>query len=204
MKLPILLASIFLTVLTACAPDTPKTGPAAAPRPEFLKADFSPDADADLKKLGFALPTAKIRAPDFVLKGLDGTPRSLSSFRGKVVLLNFWGVWCYYCRLEMPSLQRLYDTFKARGLEVVAVDVQDTPEEAEAYIKKNKHTFPVLLDESLSVSSAYGVTGFPTTFLVDGNGYLRAMKSGAVNWEKPDVAALFNKILERPAKPESK
>ncbi|MBN2352576.1 MAG: TlpA family protein disulfide reductase [Spirochaetales bacterium] len=164
---------------------------------QFIQVDFTPEADQNLKRIGFVLPSAPVKAPDFSLKGLDGSTHSLSSYRGKLVLLNFWGVWCYYCRLEMPSLQRFYSRFKADGLEILAVDVRDTPETVRDFIKKNKYTFPVLLDETLSVTGMYGVGSFPTTFVVDREGYLRAMATGAADWENPAIVAVFNKILGR-------
>ncbi len=166
----------------------------------YAPVDFSPDTYADLKNLGFILPTGtgKIKAPDFTLKDLAGQTRSLSSFRGKVVFLNFWGVWCYYCREEMPSLQRFYDRLKAKGLEIVAVNVQDTEETARDYIVKNKHTFPVLLDKDYKAMAQYGPRGFPTSYLIDRDGHLQAMLVGSRAWDTPEVFQAFEKILTGP------
>jgi peroxiredoxin len=195
MKKHILFILIAAAVLSACAPRAEAPAPEKASRVVPVPVDFGPDATRDLKKLGFLMPTREVKAPDFNLKSLDGEPRSLSSFRGKLVFLNFWGAWCQFCRIEMPSMQRLYDRCKAAGLEIVAVDVRDTEEEARAFIQKNKHTFPVLLDTNLQATGTYGVGVFPTTFLIDREGYLRAMINGGREWDSPEVIAVFSKIL---------
>jgi peroxiredoxin len=160
--------------------------------------DFDPATNAELKKLGFVLPTGRIKAPDFTLKDLNGQSRSLSFWRGKVVFLNFWGVWCYYCRLEMPSLQRFYDRLKEQGLEIVAVNVQDAEQTAREYITKNKHTFPVLLDKEYKAVEQYGPRGFPTTYLIDREGYLQAMLVGSREWDAPEIINVFKKLLASP------
>jgi peroxiredoxin len=160
--------------------------------------DFTTETNTYLQNLGFILANGRIKAPDFTLQDLAGKQRSLSSFRGKVVFLNFWGVWCYYCREEMPSLQKFYDRMKSKGLEIVAVNVQDTEQTARDYIVKNKHTFTVLLDKEYKAVNLYGPRGYPTTFLVDREGYLQAMLVGARTWDTPEVYAAFEKILASP------
>jgi peroxiredoxin len=188
-----------LTVIASSAETPPALTPPSQPAPsQALAVDFGPAAGLALKKLGFSLPSGKIKAPDFTLKDLAGQDRSLSSFRKKLVLINFWGAWCYYCREEMPSFQRFYDRFKGEGLEIIAVNVQDTEAVARDYIKKNRHTFPVLLDATSSVTGMYGIRGFPTTFIVDQEGYLRAMLVGGLDWDTPSVTALFKQLLSTP------
>jgi peroxiredoxin len=195
-----ILPCLVAFAITSCSADTspPATSTPQRSAPIALAVDFTPAANQALKKNGFSLPSAKIKAPDFTLKDLSGQDRSLSSFRKKLVLINFWGAWCYYCREEMPSFQRFYDRFKNEGLEIVAVNVQDTEAEARNYINKNRYTFPVLLDATGSVTGMYGIRGFPTTFILDQDGYLRAMLVGGLDWDTPPVTALFKQLLSTP------
>ena len=120
---------------------------------------------------------------------------SLSSYQGQWVFLNFWGVWCFYCRQEMPSIQKMYDLLKDKGLEVVAVNVQDSEKTARDYIRDNKHTFPVLLDTQFTVTQTYGIRGFPTTFLVDKEGYLIAKLVGSRDYASSDVIKTLTSLL---------
>ena len=158
--------------------------------------EFSRQADQELKQIGFVLPTDEVQAPDFTLENLEGERQSLSDFRGRVVFLNFWGVWCYYCRIEMPSIQRLYDRLKDRGFEVVAVNVRDTEKTARDFIRENNHTFTVLLDKEFTATGMYGIRGFPTTFIVDKAGKLRAMYVGTREWDDPAVVKVFEQLLK--------
>src|SRR6185503_11466363 len=83
----------------------------------------------------------RMDAPDFTLLGRDGRKISLKDFRGKVVFLNFWATWCESCREEMPSMERLYRDFRGKGLEIVAVNVKEKPQQALAFAKELKLTY---------------------------------------------------------------
>jgi len=96
----------------------------------------------------------------------------------------------------MPSIQKMYDQLKSRGLEVVAVNVRDSEETARQFIRENNHTFPVLLDAEFTATGMYGIRGFPTTFIVDRTGKLRAMYVGTREWDDPSVIQVFEKMLK--------
>jgi peroxiredoxin len=153
------------------------------------------DRDNKLSSLGFLIPTQTISAPDFILNNLEAHSISLSSLRGKVVFINFWGTWCQYCLLEMPSIQRMYDQFKHKDFEVLAINVNDTPAAAKSYVKENKLTFPVLLDLEYKASQTYGVRGFPTTYIVDKSGNLIGKLVGSREWDTPDVIEVLNTVI---------
>jgi len=108
----------------------------------------------------------------FRLKDLSGKSVSLESYRGKVVLLNFWATWCAPCVAEMPALERLYKTHKDKGFEVVAVTVDpaSSKEDIEKFVEKNGLTFAVLLDPDIALPPEYGVTAFPESFFIDKEG----------------------------------
>jgi thiol-disulfide isomerase/thioredoxin len=122
-------------------------------------------------------------APDFTLPTLSGEAIRLADLRGKVILLNFWATWCGPCRAEMPVIEALYQRYKDRGLEVVAVnlDILSTAGVA-AFVQEVGVTFRVGLDPSWSIARAYRVLGLPTTYLIDRAGHAVVREAGARDW----------------------
>jgi peroxiredoxin len=120
--------------------------------------------------------------PDFSLKDLDGKTVKLSNYRGKIVILNFWAVWCKYCKLEMPDLNGLNTELVKNGEAVIlAVDVQESVSTVENYLKSNNITLKVLLDQDGSIAQTYGITGLPTTFVINRDGSLYRTIPGATD-----------------------
>jgi cytochrome c biogenesis protein CcmG/thiol:disulfide interchange protein DsbE len=143
-------------------------------------------------KMGVIPPKTSQPAPSFVAKNLKGQDVKLSDFKGKVVLLNFWATWCGACIEEMNSMQNLYSNLSADGVEVLAVSIDRWNEDRiQEYVKNNKLTFPVLLDQNQNVRKKYHVMGLPTSYLIDGEGKIRGYASGARNWDSPDSQDLF-------------
>jgi peroxiredoxin len=118
-------------------------------------------------------------APDFELINLDKEQVSLSSLRGKPVLLNFWATWCGPCRIEMPFIEEVHEQRAGQGLVVLAVNVQESPDAVKRFIEGNGFTFPVLLSPGSDVPLAYNVRGIPATFFIDADGVIRDIKIGA-------------------------
>jgi cytochrome c biogenesis protein CcmG/thiol:disulfide interchange protein DsbE len=120
-------------------------------------------------------------AAAFALSTLDGQPVTLEAHRGKVVVVNFWASWCYPgCYEEAPVLERNWRAYRDRGLVVIGVDIQDTAEAAQKFIRDFGLTFPNARDTAGKVSIDYGVYGVPETFFVDKRGRIRAKHVGAV------------------------
>lgn len=108
-------------------------------------------------------------APDFLFKDLDGNERRLSDFRGKIVLLDFWGLWCAPCIAEAPNLAAAYQKLKENGFEVVSFDEGDTPENLRKFINLKKMTWThAQTDETLK--KLYRIDRYPTYFLLDPDG----------------------------------
>lgn len=122
-----------------------------------------------------------VEAPDFTLQRPDGTTVTLSDLRGKAVLLNFWATWCGPCRAEMPHIQAVYDdpAWQARGLEILAVNVGESAAKVSGFMKDTGFSFPVLVDSSQKVPQTYNVRAIPTTYFIDENGIMVAVKMGA-------------------------
>jgi thiol-disulfide isomerase/thioredoxin len=118
-------------------------------------------------------------APDFTLNGLDGQEVSLSGFRGRPVLLNFWATWCGPCQMEMPLLQEVYEKWTGTGLVLLAVNLREDPASVREFVEGAGYTFPVLLSPGNDVPLAYNIRGIPATFFVDADGVIRDIKIGA-------------------------
>jgi len=122
-------------------------------------------------------------APDFVLPSLAGPPVRLSDHNGKVILLNFWATWCPPCRAEMPSMERLYQAYRDRGLVILAISSDRMGGSVvEPYVQERALTFPVLLDPETEVFAQYGVRGLPTSYLLDRQGRVFSADVGARDW----------------------
>jgi len=129
------------------------------------------DAPSTLPKKGFV-------APDFELEALDGRTIVLSELRGQVVLINFWATWCPPCRAEMPAIEQVYEQYRDKGFEVLAVNLQEQDAQMSTFVEEQGLTFPVLADRDSSVSNTYQVTSIPTTVFVDRSGVIEEIIVG--------------------------
>ncbi len=113
-------------------------------------------------------------APDFMLFDIYGEKKTFSSFKGKVIILNFWGTWCPPCRMEIPSFIELYDEYKDEGLEIIGVTLSwDTEEKVLSFAEKNSINYTILLGDR-DVPDLYGgILSIPTTFIIDREGFIR-------------------------------
>lgn len=147
-----------------------------------------------------------MKAPDFTRKNQYGKTVKLSDYRGKLVLLDFWGSWCVACRLTHPHLKELYERYKAKGLEIVAVsneknkDLEKGKQAWLAAIKKDDANWVHVLNNEGSgapdIVKAYAITSFPTKLLLDKNGKILMRSAGGLN-EEMDV--LIKKLLDHEA-----
>jgi peroxiredoxin len=118
-----------------------------------------------------AAPTAGMPAPDFSLQDLKGRPVQLSKLKGKVVAVNFWATWCGPCRAEIPGFVKAYEKYQSKGLEIVGISMDRVGKDAvHEFVKKNGITYPVAIDMSQTPQKYGGVSGIPTTFIVDREG----------------------------------
>ena len=121
-------------------------------------------------------------APDFTLKNLSGDDVSLSDYKGKIVLLNFWATWCGYCVKEMPDLQKIND--ENDDVVVLAVDVMEDLEIVEDYIKTGGYDFEVVLDTDGEIAKTYSIGGYPTSYFIDKEGLMVGGVPGMMTYDQ--------------------
>ena len=133
-----------------------------------------------------------VAAPDFTLTDQYGNTHTLSDYKGKTVFLNFWATWCGPCKSEMPDIQALYESYGENEGDVIILGVagpkteqnpftsEGTQEEVEQFLEDNGYTFPVVMDLTGEIQSAYAISAFPTTFMIDSNGNVYGYVPGAL------------------------
>jgi len=120
-------------------------------------------------------------APAFSLQDINGHPLDLASYRGKVVLLNFWATWCTPCRGEIPSFVQWQDSYGPQGLQILGISMDDGPQPVREFYDKFKMNYPVAVGTDKLAQSYGGVLGLPVSFLIGRDGKIAAKYIGAVD-----------------------
>ncbi|WP_287496652.1 TlpA disulfide reductase family protein [Pandoraea sp. CB10b_02] len=131
---------------------------------------------------GGTLSAWRGETPAFTLEALDGKARSLSDWRGSVVILNFWATWCGPCREEIPAMGRVARQYRSRALALVAVNYKEPPTTVAPFIARLPIDGTVLLDRDGAVYRRFGSLGLPATYLVDREGKARFWRMGELDW----------------------
>jgi peroxiredoxin len=161
-------------------------------------------AQVDREQAGACLPLAPIvkqgAAPDFTLPDPQGKPVALSSFRGKVVFLNFWLSSCKPCEEEMPGMERLRRTLAPRGIEMVTVTADESWDDVHRLLGRvfpgGKHGMVLTRDPEKKVATSYGTKLFPETYLIDRQGNLRFYFDNARDWGSPAARECVESLLQ--------
>jgi len=154
----------------------------------------------DPSQHGFALVTFEraFPAPDFELPDLKGKVRTLASYHGQYVLLNFWATWCPPCLAEMPSMEKLHRKFSKRQFTVVAASSDKEGASAvQPYIDKLGVTFPVLLDVNQKMARVYGAKDLPLTFLINPRGQVIAAAKGSRDWGSAQAIEVVGELIAK-------
>lgn len=136
-------------------------------------------------------------APAYRTVSTSGDSVSIESLRGQAVLLNVWATWCHPCRDEIPELERVYQRYRTRGLELVGVSVDAAGHDAavRAFAREFGMTYPVWRDPDENVSATFLVVGVPSTFLIDRGGVLRWKKTGPIGRSDTTLVAAIERAL---------
>jgi peroxiredoxin len=159
--------------------------------------------------LVFALPSyrqgeasvAGEKAQDFSVE-LSGKPARLSDFRGKVVVLNFWGTWCPPCRDELPALNRLQKYIAPRNGVILGVAADEDPAAYEKFLRDEGVTFPTYRDPATKdnrspIALSYGTSMVPETYIIDRKGRIARKVVGPQQWDSPEMLAYFDYVLNQ-------
>ena len=173
----------------ASDPGAVQTAPAETEAVETVPAESEDPAETE---------AALIPAPDFTLTDQFGEEHTLSDYAGQTVLLNFWATWCGPCRSEMPDLQAIYEDYGLNQEDLVVLGVaapnyggEGSAESIASFLEDNGYTYPVVMDESASQFYTYGISAFPTTFMIDADGNVFGYVEGALTRE------IFDDIIQQ-------
>lgn len=140
-------------------------------------------------------PSRPIAAKDFAVPGLASATLRLSDFRGTARLVNFWATWCPPCKAEMPSMERLYRRYKARGFTVLAISLDTDTAAVAPFVRRFTLTFPIGLDPKLKVADDYTVRALPSSFLIDRTGTIVAVALGPRDWDGAAAHGVIEALL---------
>ena len=137
------------------------------------------------------------KAPDFQATTLlDGKAKTLADYKGQVVLLNVWATWCPPCRVEIPSIEHLYQELGPEGLKVVAVSIDEAgPEVVREFARERSVSFEILLNPSRTIERIYQTTGVPESFVLNRDGRIVKKVIGATAWDAPVNRDLIRRLL---------
>jgi thiol-disulfide isomerase/thioredoxin len=137
------------------------------------------------------LPEGTVVDPAWSVQTMEGQTVPLSHFKGKVIVLNFWATWCAPCRLELPSLEKLYQTFKDSDVAFLCVSKED-PREVKKYLQTNPLTIPMYI--IADIPPALNVKGLPATFILSRSSKVALSRLGAADWSKKNIVDLLHKL----------
>jgi cytochrome c biogenesis protein CcmG/thiol:disulfide interchange protein DsbE len=126
-------------------------------------------------------PEAGKPAPNFSATTIEGAKVTLKGLRGRPVWLNFGAPWCQPCRAENPDIEAAYEKYRAQGLEVLWVVINDSRSDIESYEKRTGLTYPTVDDSSGAIEARYRIDGIPSHFFIDRSGVLRAIRISSLN-----------------------
>lgn len=138
------------------------------------------------------------RAPTYSAPSLSGGEVSLADYRGRVVMINIWATWCGPCRVEMPSIQEIYDRYREDGFTVLAVSIDQgggVEQKVRGFVEEYELEFPVLLDPESRITRLFRTAGVPETFVIDREGRIVKRVIGASNWNSESNRALIEELL---------
>ena len=132
-------------------------------------------------------------APEFSLTDLSGRKLELSSYRGKVVILDFWATWCEPCRTEIPRLADLQNKYRDRGLQIIGISLDDEPKAVRAFYQQFNMNYPVAVGDANLAERYGGILGLPVNFVISRDGRIYAKHAGEVDISliEQDINSLF-------------
>jgi peroxiredoxin len=190
----IVIIAVFATSYTIYSKNKTLTGAQPVPGTAEKQTAQNPGKTGrDTKKPEGTAGKAKV--PDFTLKDVNGKSVKLSEYEGKTVFLNFWATWCPYCIEEMPELEEANkELLKGNEAVILTVDVMESADKVKKFISSQKLSLPVLMDTEGKTADAYGISGYPTTVVINPDGTLKEYMVGATDRE-----TILSKVKKGPS-----
>lgn len=136
-------------------------------------------------------------APDITIKSINNESLTLSSLKGKVVLLNFWATWCPPCREEIPSMMKLNSAMAGKPFQMVAISIDEGGKKAvEEFFNESHFSLPAYLDPETSAAKIYGITGVPETFVIDKQGIIVKKVIGPMDWSSTEAIGFLEGLMK--------
>jgi len=179
--------SVFFAVLVASCERTEDQSPTNSIKDKKIETLFN---EAGVIRIQQSTDPIEI-----VLKDMNGQERKLSDFSGKIIFLNFWATWCVPCRKEMPSMERLYQHFKAENFEMIGINLQEPVEFVKEFFEEYKLTFISLLDSTGDVRNRFGIRAIPVTLILDKNQRIIGKAIGEKEWDTKESVTLFEHLV---------
>jgi|SRR5215831_10147181 len=130
----------------------------------------------------------------FTVDDISGKRVALNSYRGNVILLDFWATWCAPCRKQIPEFMDLHKRYKSRGVVVLGISVDESSAAVKNFVKELHVNYPILLGGTRDdLQEAFGPQGFPTLYIIDRDGQIRSQKTGLTSME--EVERTINLLL---------
>lgn len=136
-------------------------------------------------------------APDITVKSINNESLTLSSLKGKVVLLNFWATWCPPCREEIPSMMKLNSAMAGKPFQMVAISIDEGGKKAvDDFFKESRFSLPTYLDPETAAAKVYGITGVPETFIIDKQGIIVKKVIGPMDWSSSEALSFLEGLMK--------
>jgi peroxiredoxin len=150
-----------------------------------------------LERLGFTVFPKPQALDYFTVQALGGSSVGLNDLKGKIVLLNFWATWCPPCRAEMPAIDKLWKKTKDRAFTVMGVSVGEEPSTVKDFIAQQGYSYPIFVDPSGALGTAFGARSIPTTYILDKSGAAIAGNVGGASYDSAEAISFFMELASR-------
>lgn len=180
--------SAYLSGNPSISQDAEPSPAPPAEQAEKDEASDSTDTEAENPADPADSPEAEtVPAPDFTLEDQYGNVHTMADYKGKTIFLNFWATWCPPCRAEMPEIQEIYEEYGENQSDVIILGVaspntgrEGSLESITAFLEENNYTYPVVMDDGGSLAYYYGISAYPTTFMIDSSGNVYGYVTGQI------------------------